>query len=233
MSGLLVSVRSAQEALVALEGGAAIIDVKEPSRGALGRAEDAVIRAIVRAVANRRPVSAAMGEWVDGSSSIPDCGLTYVKWGLAQCQRKTEWRQLLNESAKPGPQRVLVAYADWQCAAAPSVDEVFCVAAQHPGSVLLVDTHCKEANNVVRKERPTLLDWLPCEWVVNLCERAREAHVKVALAGSLGAAEIEELLPALPDWFAVRGAVCDGADRQAGVQIERVRQLVKLLTRAD
>ena len=36
--GLLVSVRSAAEAITALEAGADVIDVKEPSRGALGAA---------------------------------------------------------------------------------------------------------------------------------------------------------------------------------------------------
>ena len=35
--GLLVSVRSAAEAATALAGGADLIDVKEPSRGPLGR----------------------------------------------------------------------------------------------------------------------------------------------------------------------------------------------------
>ena len=43
MSGLLVSVRNVEEALAALEGGASLIDVKEPSRGPLGRA--ALVRA--------------------------------------------------------------------------------------------------------------------------------------------------------------------------------------------
>ncbi|MBY0228781.1 MAG: (5-formylfuran-3-yl)methyl phosphate synthase, partial [Gemmataceae bacterium] len=37
MPGLIVSVRSADEARIALENGADLIDVKEPSRGALGR----------------------------------------------------------------------------------------------------------------------------------------------------------------------------------------------------
>ena len=37
--GLLVSVRSADEAIAALAGGADVIDVKEPNRGALGAAD--------------------------------------------------------------------------------------------------------------------------------------------------------------------------------------------------
>ena len=229
MSELLVSVRSVPEALAALDGGAAIIDVKEPGRGALGRADDDVIRAVVQAVGGCRPVSAALGEWADRRVEIPDCGLTYVKWGLARCQRKLDWRR---PTRSERPVRVLVAYADWQCASAPPVEEVFYVAAQRPGSVMLVDTHCKDAN-AIKKARPTLLDWLPYAWIVDLCERCREAKVKIALAGSLGAAEIRELLPARPDWFAVRGAVCASADRHAAVEVEKVRQLVTLLNRAS
>src|SRR5438128_1572682 len=60
--GLLVSVRSAAEAEIAIGAGAALIDVKEPSRGPLGRADDTTIAAVVKQVAGRRPVSAALGE---------------------------------------------------------------------------------------------------------------------------------------------------------------------------
>ncbi len=42
MTRLLVSVRSAAEAEIALSAGADLIDVKEPSRGSLGAADPAV-----------------------------------------------------------------------------------------------------------------------------------------------------------------------------------------------
>ena len=127
------------------------------------------------------------------------------------------------------PQCVLVAYADWECARAPSVDDVFALAGEYPGSVMLLDTHCKDASNLLGKSRPTLLDWLPTAWIEDLCGRARESKVKIALAGSLGIAEIHALRDAKPDWFAVRGAVCDDGDRRAGVQIDKVRHLVEML----
>src|SRR5947209_7656121 len=93
-SGLLVSVRNAAEAVRALEGGAALIDVKEPLHGSLGRAADAVIQEVMRAVGAARPVSAALGEWLDAASTEADAlpGLSYIKWGLAGCGRRTEWR---------------------------------------------------------------------------------------------------------------------------------------------
>ena len=48
------------------------------------------------------------------------------------------------------------------------------------------------------------------------------------LAGSLGPAEIERLLPLAPDWFAVRGAACEGG-RGGRVTEPRVRALVELM----
>lgn len=230
-SQLLVSVRSAAEALAALEGGAALIDVKEPARGSLGRAEDHIIREVVRAVSRRRPVSAAMGEWCDEAGEIPDIDLTYIKWGLAGCGRNRSWRQEMANllEKRQQPRCVLVAYADWECAKAPPLDDVFALAVEYPGSVMLLDTHCKDAVNSLGKKRPTLLDWLPIAWVEDLCRRARESQVKIALAGSLGIAEIHALLPAQPAWFAVRGAVCDEGDRRSGVQRDKVRQLADML----
>jgi uncharacterized protein (UPF0264 family) len=226
---LLVSVRSAQEARIAVAGGAALIDVKEPARGSLGRADAEVIGDVVSAVAGCRPVSAALGEWVDEERSNPEADLAYVKWGLAGCRDNPEWKRQLSRlmEQQSRPQVVLAAYADWECAQAPSVEEVFALACEHPGSVLLVDTHCKKA--AFAKARPTLLDWLPAPWIVDLCARAREAGIKIALAGSLGQAEIAALLPARPNWFAVRGAVCDDGNREAGVQLEKVRLLAEML----
>ena len=230
-STLLVSVRDVAETQAALAGGAALIDIKEPGRGALGRADNAVIQEVVASVAGQCPVSAALGEWVDDSAPIAAAGLTYVKWGLAGCQRQPNWRRHLGRylERRERPQLVLVAYADWQCAQAPAVEEVFALARDHPGSVMLLDTHCKDGNNVIRKERPTLLDWLPLAWVEDFCGRCQEAKVKIALAGSLGIPEIRALMPARPTWFAVRGAVCADGDRQSAVQTEKVRQIVGML----
>jgi uncharacterized protein (UPF0264 family) len=92
---------------------------------------------------------------------------------------------------------------------------------------MLVDTHCKDA--IGKNHRPTLLDWLPVAFIEDLCARAREARVRIALAGSLGIEDIRVLLPACPDWFAVRGAVCDSSDRQASVRTDKVRQLANLI----
>jgi uncharacterized protein (UPF0264 family) len=223
---LLVSVRSVAEALDALRGGAALIDVKEPDHGALGRAPDDVIADIVAAVDGRARVSAALGELIDDRGAALPTGLSFVKWGLAGYGTSADWRQRLEARRDHGPEVVAVAYADWQCARAPSVDEVFGFAAERQGSVLLLDTHCKEARP--GSARPTLLDWIRPAQVHELCEHCRAAGLRIALAGSLGMAEIAELSPAVPNWFAVRGAACEGG-RDGNVSVAKVEALARII----
>src|SRR5438094_1907571 len=59
---LLVSVADPSEARAALEGGADVIDAKQPRRGALGPVRPDVLAAIRQVVGAARPVSAALGD---------------------------------------------------------------------------------------------------------------------------------------------------------------------------
>jgi uncharacterized protein (UPF0264 family) len=227
---LLVSVRSAAEAVAALVGGASLIDVKEPARGPLGRPDDATMSAVVEAVGGQAPVSAALGEWRDpGAQDWPTAlpGLAYVKWGLAGCGGMYMWKPLLRAvmrnlaARQPGVMAVAAGYADWRQARAPKPDDVCAFACDHGRGVFLLDTWGKEGK--------TLLDWVRPEEVSAWCARCRAAGVRVALAGSLGPEQIRALLPARPDWFAVRGAACSDGRRDAPIDPHRVRLLAELL----
>jgi len=232
MTQLLVSVRSATEAEAALRGGAALIDVKEPAYGSLGRASDSVIADVVRVAAGRRPISAALGEFVDTfADNLPSCkeSLTYLKWGLS---RYRDWKEgvwqdalgcLIHDLAKqqPTPRIVVAAYADWQRAEAPAPRTVCSFTTAYPVGAFLLDTW--------KKDGSTLLDWLSLQEIEQLQECCRAAGVPVAWAGSLGPAEIRALLPLRPDWIAVRGAACKGRRRTSVIDENKVRQLVALI----
>jgi uncharacterized protein (UPF0264 family) len=232
---LLVSVRSAAEADAALVGGAHLIDVKEPLHGSLGRAADSMIAEVIEHVARRRPVSAAMGELTNPAEAppYPRPGLAYAKWGLFGMGAVAGWRARLTQAhqrvvdATPDCRLVTVAYADWQWAGAPLLEDVVAFVCERPGGVLLVDTFQK-APQPATGTPPTLLELLPPGEITALCRRCRAAGVRVALAGSLGAPQIRALRRAGPDWFAVRGAVCEGR-RESAVSAARVRELVSLL----
>ena len=224
---LLVSVRDAAEAEAALAGGADLIDVKEPSRGPLGRADAAVIADVVRVVARRLPVSAALGELrqcplVGVAVEMPE-GVEYVKFGLAGLLQQQWGRHFVSGRLIVGAQSVVaVAYADWVPAEAPRPADVAGFACEYGVSALLTDTFQKNGS--------TLLDWLSMEELRAIVQRCRDRCVRIALAGSLGPAQIEQLLPLAPDWIAVRGAACEGG-RSGRVTADRVRALADLLKR--
>ena len=151
MAKLLVSVRNAAEAQDALFGGADLIDVKEPARGALGAADASVIAEVARAVGSRRPVSAALGELVEGHRLEPTPGLRFAKLGLAGCARRNDWiarwRHALGDFP-PGVTPVAVAYADWPTADAPDPWAVLSAARSLGCTAMLIDTFDKTAGSL-------------------------------------------------------------------------------------
>ena len=219
VSGLLVSVRSAAEVMPAIAGGATLIDVKEPDRGPLGKADDVVIEAVVAEVGRRLPVSAALGEWANRDQSLVPEGVSFTKWGLANVEITADTiLAVRNASSHP----VLVAYADHERARSPSLELLSEWAYRMRFSAFLIDTAIKDGTS--------LLDWLNMDLLARIRYRLGAARIPIALAGSLSVKEIRSLLPITPDWFAVRGSVCDGG-RQGNVSAAKVRQLADLIGR--
>ncbi len=226
--GLLVSVRSATEALAALAGGASVIDVKEPARGPLGRADEAVWRSVRAVVPETIPLSVALGELSDWqgdlANSRPDfSGIDYRKLGLAAAGWRwaDDWREL-REAWWPGPQWVAVVYADWQRARAPHPEEVGALAREFPDCAgVLIDTW--------DKSQPSPLDRSWASWIADLQAGGRF----VTLAGGLDDREIQNLLPLRPNLFGVRGSACVQGNRLGEIDPERVAMLVRLLQQLD
>jgi uncharacterized protein (UPF0264 family) len=214
---LLVSVRSAAEAVAALEGGADLIDVKEPGRGPLGKADDEVISAVFSVVAGRVPVSAAMGELKDAVDwKPPGVPLAFLKWGLQDCLYEP-WRERLLELRETASSIVVpVAYADDDEANSPPVEDVTRFVVEHRFPVILIDTYWKEGANLFsRMSTPQLKE---------LVEHLREQRVSLALAGSLTPAKMKLIRHVAPEWAGVRGAVCGGDSRENTVERELVKR---------
>jgi (5-formylfuran-3-yl)methyl phosphate synthase len=222
--GLLVSVRSADEALAALAGGADLIDVKEPTRGPLGRADARAIAEVVGAVAGRVPVSAALGEWVDWDHTPIPAGVAFVKWGLAGLKESAERgaAQIWANAQPAWP--VLVAYADYERAGSPPPEFLAELASKLRFSAYLLDTAIKDG--------AALLAWIAEATLCRIRFGLGQAGVQLALAGSLDTNSICTLAPIDPDWFAVRGAACDGG-REGRISTDRVRAIKKVISEAS
>jgi (5-formylfuran-3-yl)methyl phosphate synthase len=226
MTGLLVSVRNAMEAVVAMDGGADLIDVKEPARGALGAADDPVWRDVLTVVARRVPTSAALGELLDSPTWLARPalqGFDFAKLGLAGCGDRPDWltrwvRALTRLPAGVVP--VAVVYADWQAARTPPPEAIVAAAARCGCGAVLVDTYVKAG--------ATLLDFAAVLRLTQLIESARQRGLTIVLGGGLGRESIPRVLPLRPDYVAVRGAACRGA-RTDAVDGTLVRGLKELL----
>jgi uncharacterized protein (UPF0264 family) len=241
--GLLVSVRSAAEAVEALAGGADVIDVKEPSRGSLGAADRRVVEDVVRVVANRAPVTVAGGELRDyiarpswsGPSETHDSsrprwsgyvaagGVAVVKYGFAGCAQLVDWRRDWSQvcGELPGTARpVAVVYADWQSARAVAPADVLRAAVSAGSPAVLVDTWDKATG--------CLFEHWSTDELVRFIADVQGRGLLAVIAGSLSASNLRDAIALYPDYVAVRGAACDGG-RSGEVSRDRVEEIRSVL----
>jgi uncharacterized protein (UPF0264 family) len=222
---LLISVRDRIEARLALAGGADLIDVKEPRRGALGAADPRIWRGVLEVVNGAAPVSAALGELAHGGGHrlAPLAGgLTYVKLGLAGMASSAwpaAWRRVVS-LLPAGVAHVAVCYADWKTALAPPPGEIIASATQLSSAAVLFDTF--------EKARGGLFQLLAASELHELVVSVRERGMKVVLGGSLTLDDLDQAERLAPDYVAVRGAVCRGG-REAAIDANLVRQFAEAL----
>lgn len=229
MAGLLVSVRSLDEARLAATAGVDLIDLKEPRFGSLGRVAPEVADDIARHLAPAHRLSMALGElaqWMP--DDFRDCreipaGILFGKIGLAGCAGASDWpsrwRRAI-EALPPHCQPVAVAYADWRNAEAPDPQAVLSEAAANGCPALLVDTWGKRAGDIfAHLNSPELR---------KLFGKAMKFGLLTVLGGSLSLRNFQAALDLEPDYLAVRGAVCDGA-RDGGISAAKLHPLLRLV----
>jgi len=220
---LLVSVRSVEEALLAADGGADFIDLKEPGRGALGGLPIATIREIVGALRRHGKgldISATIGDVAmhEGDriaacvDAVGACGVDYVKVGI---ERVPQARPVLDALAASGWPIVPVFIADKGLEPA---DVAHACALGFAG--VMADTFDKRAGS--------LFDAVRMDALRRFIAAARAAGTMVGLAGALRAAHEPFLRALAPDFAGFRTAVCAG-DRSSALDPERLRSLVALM----
>ncbi len=234
---LLISVRNADEAAVAVDAGADIVDAKDPAQGALGPVTADALAAIARAVAGRRPVSAALGDLGTDHPAIAiqaaacaaaRAGVTVAKVGVDPrtplCEDLTAVDRVLavelcGHAETTWPFDVVLGlYGDLLSAARCPPDLVVDTAIQSGAAGLLLDT--------ARKDGRSLFDVMAPSRVAAWVTAAHAAGLFVTLAGSLGVDDVSAARDCGADIMGVRGAACSGG-RCGSIAVERVRALVR------
>lgn len=235
MTKLLVSVRDVNEARIALEAGVDLIDLKEPSRGALGAVDFETAREVVALRDSEprfasTPLSIALGELADHfptdeapadhdevrlaqARMIPD-GIRFAKVGLAGCSSRVHWRAQLRVFARHVVKSrafVAVVYADAEAVDAPKLHDVLEIADGLQARALLVDTAVKDGR--------TVFDHWSTEQMTAFVRRHK---VLTVVGGGLTVNTIPLAAAYYPNYIAVRGAAC-AANRESRIDASRIK----------
>jgi uncharacterized protein (UPF0264 family) len=226
---LMISAISAAEAQVALEGGAEIVDIKNPEEGSLGAQSPNVIREIRNLCHGKAETSAAIGDMpnLPGTAALAAlgaavCGVDYIKVGLWGPKNETEARVLLQrvrQSLEKYPVSVIAAgYADSMRAGTLDPRCLPRLAASAGMDGLLLDTAIKDGRS--------LFDFLDAQRLRSMAEQAHAAGLMFGLAGSLGAQDISPARDLGADIVGVRTAVCRDNQRTGSLEADRIRTLL-------
>jgi hypothetical protein len=220
---LLVSVVSSDEARRALAGGAEIIDVKDPSEGALGAPSPRVLAEVVREVNGAAPVSVALGDLPNlphtaalAARGAALSGADFVKVGLrgaSDLYHAVALVRAVAEAVGPRTAVIAAAYADAAALAPPALAPAWLPELAERSAVygVLVDTFVKDGRG--------LYHWLSESQLAGLIARTRRAGASFGVAGQLTQGELCRV-PA--DVVGVRSAVCRGGDRAAELDADLV-----------
>jgi len=233
---ILISPKNEAEAVEAVNGGADIIDVKNPSEGSLGANFPWVIKRIREIVPRSIDISATLGDFphLPGSASLAALGAAvsgtnYIKIGLLGSKTFDNALFLMENVTKavkdydPLIKVVVAGYADHE--RANTLDPLVLphIAERSGCDLIMVDTLIKDGKR--------LFDFMDIEACRSFVERGHAYGKQVALAGSIKKEDVSTLTELGADIVGIRGAACSGGDRFGGtIKAEYVRNL-KLLVR--
>ena len=218
---LLISPINTEEALEAIEGGADIIDVKNPKEGSLGANFPCVIKNIRKITPKGMQVSATLGDvpYKPGTVSLAAAGAVvsgadYIKVGLYGTKNYNEALDVMENVVRSVKEfddnAVVVAsgYADAHRVGAVDPMEIPKIAANSGADLAMVDTAVKDGK--------TLFDFMDQDKLKEFNSMIHDYGLKSALAGSIEKEQLQLLYKIGCDVVGIRGAACTGGDRNKG-----------------
>lgn len=209
---MLASVRSREEAEIALSRGADIIDCKDPARGALGALPLPRIVDIVAVVNGRRPVSAVVELPHDiahaqrAFEDVVATGVEFVKFALPVTPDAEEIITTLAPLATRA-RLVAVFFADL----GPDLDRLPALARARFHGAMLDTAH---------KGKARLLDAMNIGVLTDFVSRCRALGLASGLAGALEPPDVPRLLVTGANVLGFRGALCAHGDRRGSLDAQ-------------
>lgn len=224
MSGFLASVDNLSDAIIVKQNGADIIDLKQPSQGALGALSTSTIQSIVDHLWESSIVSATVGDLdadisliLDRIQAVADTGVDYVKVGMFSQAHIDHCLPSFEYHARRGVKIIAVLFADIEFDFEATVRA--CKQARLSG--VMLDTAGKKSGSLLHHRSIDELE----QFILS----AKQYGLLTGLAGSLRAQDIATLLPLKADYLGFRTALCHDQLRTAGISANAVKAIKSLV----
>jgi uncharacterized protein (UPF0264 family) len=215
MSKMLASVNCLAEALIVQQAQVDIIDLKQPSQGALGALELATVQQIVTAINKQTPMSATIGDLplfpeviFNAVKAMAETQVDYIKIGIFPDGDALATLTKL-ASLTPKIKLIAVLFAD----SLPNLTLISQLKTAGFTGVML-DTMDKQKGALTE-----LMAFSDIQQFVNLVQAQ---HLLCGLAGSLRLADVKTLLPLNADYLGFRGALCQQHNRVAELDSQAI-----------
>ncbi|NQY27263.1 MAG: hypothetical protein HRT92_08810 [Piscirickettsiaceae bacterium] len=224
MSKWLASVQSLEEAQILLPILPDILDMKDPSKGALGALSVETVTEIVALINNRCQTSATIGDLpmqadmiAEAMTNMARSGVDYVKIGLFPDSNLNSCIKDLEKTVKTLNAPVIaVLFAD------KSIDlEIISLLKDSGFEGVMIDTAIKNGQS--------LLEHWPLQQLTTFVSIVRQKNMLCGLAGSLKIEDIKSLQPLEADYLGFRSALCQQQQRTQSLQLalaEQVQQAI-------
>ena len=222
MTQLLISVKNIEETQLALDAGVDIIDLKDPTNGALGALDLETSIAIVKLVNGNRPISATVGEHHESLQAMvlaikqrAIINVNIIKIAVSDYFYQVNFVDEMLNLSQIGIKIVAVFFAD------NVIDFSLLPRLRQAGFYgAMLDTQHKQYDLFSLQNKQALY------YFVQSCQQ----HQLISgLAGSLKPQYIEALLETNATYIGFRGGVCNNLDRKSALDLAKLAQVQNML----
>ena len=220
MSKILASIKDLSEAKILIDTDIDIIDLKDPSKGALGRLEKNDIEIIVNFINKKKLTSSTVGDLPNDieliSENVDEVSSTNVDFIKIGVYDNSYIKTLCN--IKSCKKLIAVFFADKFLPTKNEIAEL----KESGFSGIMVDTSNKKSGN--------LFNHVTHYQINNFITIAKNMNLLTGIAGSINKTHIDDIIKLNPNYMGFRGALCENnASRSSNITAENVNDIVKLV----
>ncbi|MEL0102599.1 MAG: (5-formylfuran-3-yl)methyl phosphate synthase [Gammaproteobacteria bacterium] len=220
MSKVLGSIKDLSEAKLLLKTDIDIIDLKDPSKGALGRLSNVDIKNIVKYVNNKKLTSSTVGDLPNNIEvikknvdEISSTNINFIKIGVYE---KNYIKTLCD--IKSCKKLIAVFFADIFLPSHKDIKNL-----KDSGFYgVMIDTSDKKSGN--------LLNYISYSEINDFLLTAKNFKLLTGIAGSINETHVDELVKLKPDYMGFRGALCEVRSlRNSSICTKNVNNLINII----